>query len=147
MWSMVWNCSLVLRMCVRMSVSMSCGYDVYFQTGTDEHGQKIEEKALAEGMTPQEFVDAKTKDIKYIWDTMNTSYDNFVRTTDKDHERIVQDIFKRYYDQGDVYLGEYTGLYCTPCESFWTESQLVYGRSSVGLSISVIAQSLSVAPA
>lgn len=105
-----------------------CGYDVYFQTGTDEHGQKIEEKALAAGMTPQEFVDEKTNDIKTIWDTMNTSYDNFVRTTDKDHEKIVQDIFKRYYDQGDIYLGEYTGLYCTPCESFWTESQLIDGK-------------------
>ena len=105
-----------------------CGYDVYFQTGTDEHGQKIEEKALNEGKTPQEYVDEKTKDIKYIWDIMNTSYDRFVRTTDINHKKIVQDIFKKLYDQGDIYLGEYEGLYCTPCESFWTESQLVDGK-------------------
>ena len=105
-----------------------CGYDVYFQTGTDEHGQKIEEKALAEGMTPQEYVDEKTSVIKSIWDIMNTSYDRFVRTTDPMHKEMVQKIFKKLYDQGDIYLGEYKGLYCTPCESFWTESQLVDGK-------------------
>ena len=105
-----------------------CGYDVYFQTGTDEHGQKIEEKALAEGMSPQEFVDEKARVIKEIWDVMNTSYDAFVRTTDSDHKKKVQEIFKKLYDQGDIYLGEYKGLYCTPCESFWTESQLVDGK-------------------
>ena len=105
-----------------------CGYDVYFQTGTDEHGQKIEEKALAEGKTPQDFVDEKSKIIKYIWDKMNTSYDKFVRTTNPEHKKIVSDIFKKLYDQGDIYLGEYKGLYCTPCESFWTESQLVDGK-------------------
>jgi len=105
-----------------------CGYDVYFQTGTDEHGQKIEEKALNDGKTPQEYVDEKTTDIKYIWDIMNTSYDKFVRTTDSNHKKVVQDIFKKLYDQGDIYLGEYKGLYCTPCESFWTDSQLVDGK-------------------
>ena len=105
-----------------------CGYDVYFQTGTDEHGQKIEEKAKNEGKKPQEYVDEKTNDIKYIWDIMNTSYDRFVRTTDSNHKKIVQDIFKKLYDQGDIYLGEYKGLYCTPCESFWTDSQLVDGK-------------------
>lgn len=105
-----------------------CGYDVYFQTGTDEHGEKIEEKARDAGVSPQEYVDEKASVIKDIWDCMNTSYDKFVRTTDPVHEKIVQDIFKRLYDQGDIYLGEYKGLYCTPCESFWTESQLVDGR-------------------
>ena len=105
-----------------------CGYDVYFQTGTDEHGQKIEEKAMNDDKTPQEYVDEKSRDIKYIWDIMNTSYDKFVRTTDSEHKKIVQDIFKKLYDQGDIYLGEYQGLYCTPCESFWTESQLVEGK-------------------
>ena len=105
-----------------------CGYDVYFQTGTDEHGQKIEEKAVAEGINPQEYVDEKSNLIKEIWDVMNTSYDKFVRTTDKDHKKLVQDIFKKLYDQGDIYLSEYKGLYCTPCESFWTESQLVDGK-------------------
>ena len=105
-----------------------CGFDVYFHTGTDEHGQKIEEKALNDGKTPQEYVDEKTSDIKYIWNIMNTSYDKFVRTTDSEHKKIVQDIFKKLYDQGDIYLGEYKGLYCTPCESFWTESQLVDGK-------------------
>ncbi len=105
-----------------------CGYDVYFQTGTDEHGQKIEEKAKDAGMTPQEYVDMNTNIIKDIWNCMNTSYDNFVRTTDPAHKKIVQDIFKKLYDQGDIYLGEYKGLYCTPCESFWTESQLVDGK-------------------
>ena len=105
-----------------------CGYDVYFQTGTDEHGQKIGEKAMADGVTPQEYVDEKSKIIRDIWDIMNTSYDKFVRTTDPSHKEKVQAIFKRLYDQGDIYLGEYKGLYCTPCESFWTESQLVDGK-------------------
>ena len=105
-----------------------CGYDVYFQTGTDEHGQKIEEKAKNDSMNPQEYVDKNSKIIKDIWDVMNTSYDRFVRTTDSTHKKIVQDIFKKLYDQGDIYLGEYKGLYCTPCESFWTESQLVDGK-------------------
>ena len=104
------------------------GYDVHFQTGTDEHGQKIEEKALNAGVTPQEYVDGIAKQIKDIWDIMNTSYDSFVRTTDKNHELKVQKIFKKFYDQGDIYKGEYKGLYCTPCESFWTESQLVDGK-------------------
>lgn len=104
------------------------GYDVYFQTGTDEHGEKIEQKAREAGVTPQEFVDEKAAEIKRIWDIMNTSYDRFVRTTDKVHERIVQDIFNKMYENGDIYKGEYKGLYCTPCESFWTESQLVDGK-------------------
>ncbi len=104
------------------------GYDVYFQTGTDEHGEKIELKAKEAGVTPQEFVDDKAKMIKDIWDIMNTSYDRFVRTTDPKHEKIVQHIFKYMYDKGDIYKGEYSGLYCTPCESFWTESQLVDGK-------------------
>lgn len=104
------------------------GYDVYFQTGTDEHGEKIELKAKEAGVTPQEFVDEKAAEIKHIWDIMNTSYDKFVRTTDKNHERVVQDIFKKMYEKGDIYKGEYKGLYCTPCESFWTESQLVDGK-------------------
>ena len=104
------------------------GYDVYFQTGTDEHGEKIELKAKEAGITPQEFVDEKATEIKRIWDIMNTSYDKFVRTTDKNHERVVQDIFKKMYEKGDIYKGEYKGLYCTPCESFWTESQLVDGK-------------------
>ena len=99
-----------------------------FQTGTDEHGQKIEEKAQAAGVTPQEFVDKAAAEIKRIWDLMNTSYDKFIRTTDKDHEAQVQKIFKRLYDQGDIYKGYYEGLYCTPCESFFTESQLVDGK-------------------
>ena len=104
------------------------GYDVYFQTGTDEHGEKIEQKAREAGVTPQEFVDEKAAEIKRIWDIMNTSYDKFVRTTDKNHERVVQDIFNKMYEKGDIYKGEYKGLYCTPCESFWTESQLVDGK-------------------
>ncbi len=104
------------------------GYDVYFQTGTDEHGQKIELKAKEKNVTPQEYVDDIAKEIKNIWDVMNTSYDKFVRTTDKKHEEIVAKIFKKLYDQGDIYKGEYSGLYCTPCESFWTESQLVDGK-------------------
>ena len=104
------------------------GYDVYFQTGTDEHGQKIEDKAKEEGLSSQKFVDDIAREIKDIWDIMNTSYDRFVRTTDKHHEKIVQDIFRKFYEQGDIYKGEYKGLYCTPCESFWTESQLVDGK-------------------
>ena len=104
------------------------GYDVYFQTGTDEHGEKIEQKAKDAGVTPQEFVDDVANEIKRIWDIMNTSYDKFVRTTDKEHERRVQDIFNKMYEKGDIYKGEYKGLYCTPCESFWTESQLVDGK-------------------
>ena len=104
------------------------GYDVYFQTGTDEHGEKIEKKALEAGITPQEYVDNVASEIKSIWDCMNTSYDKFVRTTDKNHERVVQKIFKKMVDKGDIYLGEYEGLYCVPCESFWTESQLVNGK-------------------
>ena len=104
------------------------GYDVFFQTGTDEHGQKIEEKAEAAGVTPQEFVDRSAGEIRRIWDLMNSSYDKFIRTTDKDHEAQVQKIFKKLYDQGDIYKGAYEGLYCTPCESFWTPSQLVDGK-------------------
>ena len=104
------------------------GYDVRFQTGTDEHGQKIEEKAEAAGITPKEFVDKAAGEIKRIWDLMNTSYDKFIRTTDADHEAQVQKIFKKLYDQGDIYKGAYEGLYCTPCESFWTPSQLVDGK-------------------
>lgn len=104
------------------------GYDVYFQTGTDEHGQKIQEKAEKVGITPKEYVDNVAGEVKRIWDLMNTSYDSFVRTTDKDHEQQVQKIFKKLYDKGDIYKGAYEGLYCTPCESFWTESQLVDGK-------------------
>ena len=104
------------------------GYDVFFQTGTDEHGQKIEEKAGAAGVTPKEYVDKVASEIKRIWDLMNTSYDKFIRTTDPDHERQVQKIFKRLYEQGDIYKGAYEGMYCTPCESFWTESQLKDGK-------------------
>ncbi len=104
------------------------GYDVYFQTGTDEHGEKIELKAKEAGVSPQEYVDEVSTMIKNIWDLMNTSYDNFVRTTDKTHEKVVQHIFKYMYDKGDIYKGEYKGLYCIPCESFWTESQLVDGK-------------------
>ena len=104
------------------------GYDVYFQTGTDEHGQKIQEKAEKAGITPKEYVDNVAGEVKRIWDLMNTSYDNFVRTTDADHEKQVQKILKKLYDQGDIYKGSYEGLYCTPCESFWTESQLVDGK-------------------
>ena len=101
------------------------GYDVYFQTGTDEHGEKIELKAKEAGVTPQEFVDEKAAEIKRIWDIMNTSYDRFVRTTDIHHEEVVQHIFKYMFDKGDIYLGKYEGWYCTPDESFWTESQVV----------------------
>ncbi len=104
------------------------GYDVYFQTGTDEHGQKIQIKAEEAGISPKEYVDKVAGTVKDIWDLMNSSYDSFVRTTDKDHEEQVAKIFKKLYDQGDIYKGAYEGLYCTPCESFWTESQLVDGK-------------------
>ncbi len=104
------------------------GYDVFFQTGTDEHGQKIEEKAQEAGVSPKKFVDGVAEEIKNIWDMMNTSYDKFMRTTDEYHELQVQKIFKKLYDQGDIYKGYYEGLYCTPCESFFTESQLVDGK-------------------
>ena len=104
------------------------GYDVYFQTGTDEHGEKIEIKAREADIEPQEYVDKVAGEIKTIWDLMNTTYDRFVRTTDPAHEKVVQHIFKKMYDKGDIYKGEYKGLYCTPCESFWTESQLVDGK-------------------
>ena len=104
------------------------GYDVYFQTGTDEHGQKIEQKAAEQNITPKAFVDGVAGEIRTIWDRMNTSYDKFIRTTDTGHERQVQKIFKKLYDKGDIYKGSYEGLYCTPCESFWTESQLVDGK-------------------
>ena len=104
------------------------GYDVYFQTGTDEHGQKIELKAEEAGVTPKEFVDNVSGEIKRIWDLMNTSYDKFIRTTDKNHEEQVKKIFKKMYAKGDIYKGHYEGMYCTPCESFFTESQLVDGK-------------------
>lgn len=104
------------------------GYEVYFQTGTDEHGQKIEQKAEEKNITPKAFVDGVAGEIRKIWDLMNTSYDKFIRTTDTDHEKQVQKIFKKLYDKGDIYKGSYEGLYCTPCESFWTESQLVDGK-------------------
>ena len=104
------------------------GYDVFFQTGTDEHGQKIEIKAQEAGITPKEFVDRTAATIRSLWDLMNTSYDKFIRTTDEPHEKQVQKIFKRLYNQGDIYKGSYEGMYCTPCESFWTESQLKDGK-------------------
>ena len=104
------------------------GYDVFFQTGTDEHGQKIELKAEEKGVTPKDFVDEVSTEIRRIWDLMNTSYDKFIRTTDADHEKQVQKIFKKLYDKGDIYNGHYEGMYCTPCESFFTESQLVDGK-------------------
>ena len=104
------------------------GYDVFFQTGTDEHGQKIELKAAEAGVTHQEYVDKASAEIKRIWDLMGTSYDKFIRTTEPDHEKQVQKIFKRLYDQGDIYKGSYEGMYCTPCESFWTQSQLKDGK-------------------
>lgn len=104
------------------------GYNVFFQTGTDEHGQKIQEKAEAVGITPKEYVDDVAGQIKDIWDQVHTSYDKFIRTTDADHEACVKKIFKKLYDKGDIYLGAYEGLYCTPCESFWTESQLIDGK-------------------
>ena len=104
------------------------GFDVYFQTGTDEHGEKIQQKAIEKGITPQEYVDDIAGQVRSIWDVMNTSYDNFVRTTDKNHEKVVQKIFEKLYKQGDIYKGTYEGWYCTPDESFWTESQLVDGK-------------------
>ena len=104
------------------------GYDVYFQTGTDEHGQKIEQKALDNGQKPQEYVDDIALEVRKIWDIMNTSYDKFVRTTNPSHKEMVSKIFKKLYEQGDIYKDKYEGLYCTPCESFWTESQLVDGK-------------------
>lgn len=104
------------------------GYDVFFQTGTDEHGQKIEEIAAAEGITPKQHVDRVAGEIREICDLLNTTYDKFIRTTDPDHERVIQKIFKKLYDQGDIYKGHYEGMYCTPCESFWTESQLIDGK-------------------
>ncbi|HOO78818.1 MAG TPA: methionine--tRNA ligase [Lachnospiraceae bacterium] len=104
------------------------GYDVWFQTGTDEHGQKIEEKAKAAGVTPKEYVDQVAETIKDLWNLMDTSYDHFIRTTDDYHEKQIQKMFKKFYDQGDIYKSSYEGLYCTPCESFWTESQLKDGK-------------------
>ena len=104
------------------------GYDVFFQTGTDEHGQKIEEKAEKAGVTPKQYVDKVAGEIRQIWDLMGTSYDKFIRTTDPEHERTVAKIFQKFYDRGDIYKGCYEGMYCTPCESFWTESQLVDGK-------------------
>ncbi len=104
------------------------GYEVFFQTGTDEHGQKIEQKAQEAGITPKEYVDQVADEIKKIWDLMNCSYDKFIRTTDHDHEKQVQKIFRKLYDKGDIYKGSYQGMYCTPCESFWTESQLADGK-------------------
>ena len=103
------------------------GYDVFFCTGTDEHGQKIEEYAKAAGISPKEYVDNVSGQIRAIWDVMNTSYDHFIRTTDDYHEKAVQKMFKAMYDKADIYKGEYSGMYCTPCESFWTESQLKDG--------------------
>ena len=104
------------------------GFDVYFQTGTDEHGLKIQQKAEAAGISPQEYVDNVAGQIKDIWDLMNTTYDRFVRTTDPEHKTKVQKIFRRMYEKGDIYKGKYEGKYCTPCESFWTESQLKDGK-------------------
>lgn len=104
------------------------GYDVFFQTGTDEHGEKIEKKAKEVGVTPKEYVDKIIEDAKDLWASLGISYDYFIRTTDKDHEEAVQKIFKKLYEQGDIYKGEYKGLYCVPCESFWTESQLIDGK-------------------
>ena len=104
------------------------GLEVFFQTGTDEHGQKIENKAKDAGITPKEYVDNAAGQIRKIWDLMNTSYDKFIRTTDEDHKKQVQKIFKKFYDQGDIYKGCYEGMYCTACESFFTDSQLVDGK-------------------
>ena len=103
------------------------GYDVYFQTGTDEHGEKIQKKAIDKGLQPQEYVDEVALEVRHIWDVMNVSYDKFVRTTNPLHEEVVSKIFNKLYEQGDIYKGSYEGLYCIPCESFWTESQLVNG--------------------
>lgn len=103
------------------------GYDVYFQTGTDEHGEKIQKKAIDKGINPQEYVDEVTLEVRHIWDVMNVSYDKFIRTTNQNHEEVVSKIFNKLYEQGDIYKGTYEGLYCIPCESFWTDSQLVDG--------------------
>ena len=104
------------------------GYDVRFQTGTDEHGQKIEDKAVAAGVSPKEFVDTTAAEVKRIWALMNTSYDRFIRTTDADHEATVAKIFRKLYEQGDIYKGSYEGMYCKECEAFYTESQIVDGK-------------------
>ncbi len=104
------------------------GYDTYFLTGSDEHGEKIEKKANEAGVTPKEYVDKIVDNSKDLWNALKITYDRFIRTTDEDHVKIVQHIFKKLYDQGDIYKGEYKGLYCTPCESFWTETQLVDGK-------------------
>ena len=104
------------------------GYDVFFQTGTDEHGQKIENKANEAGVSPKAYVDKTAGEVRRIWDLMNTSYDKFIRTTDEDHERQVQKMFRKMYEKGDIYKGSYEGMYCTACESFYTESQLVDGK-------------------
>ena len=104
------------------------GYDAYFLTGTDEHGQKIQKVAEEKGVTPQAYVDDVVGRIKELWKLMNINYDQFIRTTDPEHEKTIQQIFKKLYDQGDIYKGKYEGWYCTPCESFWTESQLVDGN-------------------
>ncbi|MBR0106419.1 MAG: methionine--tRNA ligase, partial [Lachnospiraceae bacterium] len=104
------------------------GYDVRFQTGTDEHGQKIEDKATAQGLSPKEFVDRTAGEVKRIWDLMNTSYDRFIRTTDADHELQIQKIFRKLYEQGDIYKGSYEGMYCKECEAFYTASQIVDGK-------------------
>ena len=104
------------------------GYDVFFMTGTDEHGLKVEQKAADKGVTPKQFVDGVAGEIKRIWQLMNISYDKFIRTTDESHERAVQKIFRKFYEQGDIYKDSYEGLYCTPCESFWTEAQLADGK-------------------
>ena len=104
------------------------GFDVYLMTGSDEHGQKIEEKAKAEGITPKAYVDRAAANIKAVWDSLNTSYDKFIRTTDDDHEKVVAKIFKKLYEQSDIYKSTYEGKYCVPCESFFTASQLVDGK-------------------
>ena len=104
------------------------GYDVYFLTGSDEHGLKIQRKAEEKGVTPKEYVDEIIENAKDLWKCLGIEYDRFIRTTDEDHVEVVQKIFKKLYDQGDIYKGSYEGLYCTPCESFWTESQLIDGK-------------------
>ena len=104
------------------------GFDVFFMTGTDEHGQKVEEKAARAGLSPKQFVDGVVSVIKRLWDMMDISYDKFIRTTDDYHELSVRKIFRKLYEQGDIYKGAYSGMYCTPCESFWAESQLINGR-------------------
>ena len=118
---------LILTDCVARYKRM-CGYDVFMLTGTDEHGQKIEDAAKEAGISPQDYVDNITNELKGIWKRMNISYDKFIRTTDDYHVKAVQHIFKKLYDQGDIYKGEYEGWYCTPCESFWTETQAADGK-------------------